>query len=216
MGLKMLEYGVTALAFVNYSQMGITTCQLSFIKVCKCISESELLCSKFNRVMNRRDAHRVTELHLNKHGIDGMLGSLDCIHVEWKNCLVAWQGALQEKEGVSTIVLEAVADFNLWIWHASFGYAGSINDINIWEQSPLLTMLVDGTFAAEIDFDFEIGGKVFSCCWFLVDGIYPELACFAKTVVEPNGNGKKLYAVWQEAFQKDVERAFLVYCGVSL
>jgi Plant transposon protein len=113
MGLKLLSYGVSASAFVDY--MGITTGQLCFQKVCKCILESELLCCKLNRVMNRRDAHLVTELHLNKHGIDGMLRSLDCMHVGWKNYLVVWQGAFQGKEDMPTILLEAVADYNLWI-----------------------------------------------------------------------------------------------------
>jgi Plant transposon protein len=162
------------------------------LKSMQCISERELLCSKFNRVMNRRDTHCVREFHLNKHDIDGMLESLDCIHVGWKYCPVAWQGAFQGKEGVPTIVLEAVADYILWIWHASLGYTGSINDINIWDQSLFLKMLVDGTFTAKFDFAFEIGSNVFSQCWFLVDGIYPELACFAKAVDEPIGHGKKV------------------------
>jgi hypothetical protein len=51
---------------------------------------------------------------------------------------VAWQGAFQGKGKASTIVLEAVSEYNTWIWHSTFVYAGSLNDINIWEQSPLL------------------------------------------------------------------------------
>jgi len=35
------------------------------------------------------------------------------------------------KEGMPTLVLEAMSDFNLWIWHASFGFAGVLNDLNI-------------------------------------------------------------------------------------
>jgi Plant transposon protein len=100
----------------------------------------------------------------------------------------------------------------LWIWHAAFGFAGSQNDINIWEQSPLLKMFLDGTFATEIDFEFRIDDTNFHDCWFLVDGIYPEIARFAKTVDEPVGRGKKLYAVWQEACRKDVERATCLWC----
>jgi Plant transposon protein len=208
MGLKLLAYGVSVSAFVDYFQTGVSTGRLCFHKLCKCISESEVLCSNFMRVMNRADAHRATDLHLQQHGVDGMLKLLDCVHVGWKNCPVAWQGAFQGKEKAPTIVLEAVADYNLWIMHAAFGFAGSLNDNNMWEQSPLLKLFVDGTFAKDIDFEFEIAGKVFHCCWFLVDGIYPGLARFAKTIDEPLGHGKKLYAVWQEASGKDVERAF--------
>ena len=32
------------------------------------------------------------------------------------------------KRSFATIVLEAVADNNLWFWHATFGVAGSCND----------------------------------------------------------------------------------------
>jgi hypothetical protein len=208
MGLKLLAYGVSASAFVDYFQMGVSTGRLCFQKLCQSISGSDLLCGKYKRCMNRSDAHRVTALHLSHHGVDGMLGSLDCMHVGWKNCPVAWQGAFQGKEKSPTIVLEAVSDYNLWIWHAAFGFAGSLNDINIWEQSPLLKMFVDGTFSKEVDFEFQIAGKVFHRCWYLVDGIYPEIARFAKTIDEPVGRGKKLYAIWQEASRKDVERAF--------
>jgi hypothetical protein len=44
--------------------------------------------------------------------------------------------------------------------------------------------------------------------WFLVDGIYPELARFVKTMSEPLTDPHKKYAKWQEASRKDVERAF--------
>ena len=66
-----------------------------------------------------------------------MLGSLDCMHVCWKNCPITYQGAYQGKEMFSTLVLEAIADHNLWFWHAVFGFVGSCNDINILNVSPL-------------------------------------------------------------------------------
>jgi hypothetical protein len=161
MGLKILAYGVSASAFVDFFQIGVSTGILCFLKLCKCISKSDVLCTKFMRVMSWSDAHQITQLHLNEHGVDGMLGSLDCMHVGRKNCPVAWQGAFQGKEKVPTIVLEAVSDYNLWIWHAAFGFAGSMNDIDIWEQSLLLKQFVDGTFAKVVDFEFNILGEEF-------------------------------------------------------
>jgi hypothetical protein len=86
----MLAFGVSASAFVDYFQMGVITCRLCFQKLCERISE-KVFCSKYLRVMNPGNAHRVTELHLNQHGVDGMLGSLDCMHVRWINFPVAWQ-----------------------------------------------------------------------------------------------------------------------------
>ena len=44
-----------------------------------------------------------------------MFASLDCMHYEWKNCPVAWQGVSGEKDGKKSIILEAVADGGLHI-----------------------------------------------------------------------------------------------------
>ena len=70
------------------------------------------------------------------------------------------------------IVLEAVADNNLWFWHAAFGFAGSCYDINILDTSPLRTHFLDGSHA-KIDFDYSIGEFEFNKLYYLVDGIYP-------------------------------------------
>ena len=40
-----------------------------------------------------------------------------------------------------TIILEAVASYDLWIWHAFFGLPGSHNDINVLERSSVFTLL---------------------------------------------------------------------------
>jgi hypothetical protein len=143
-----------------------------------------------------------------QHGVAGMVGSLDCMHVGWKNCPVAWQGQEQGKEGFPTIVLEAVSDYNLWFWHVSFGWAGTLNDINIWERSPLLEAFIDGTWRDNIDFPFTVANKEFNRLWLTTDGIYPELARFVKTVQEPINDKAKGYSRWQEATRKDIERAF--------
>nr|GEW06920.1 zf-CCHC domain-containing protein/UBN2 domain-containing protein [Tanacetum cinerariifolium] len=42
-----------------------------------------------------------------------------------------------------TIMLEAVASQDLWIWHAFFGIAGVNNDINVLDNSPLFDDLLD-------------------------------------------------------------------------
>ncbi|XBJ09315.1 hypothetical protein VPH35_014411 [Triticum aestivum] len=79
------------------------------------------------------------------HGFPGMLGSLDCMHWEWKNCPVAWKGQFTRGDyGVSTVMLEAVASQDTWIWHSFFGVAGSNNDLNVLNQSPLFTEVLEG------------------------------------------------------------------------
>ena len=41
----------------------------------------------------------------------------------------------------ATIVLEAVASKDLWIWNCFFGMPGTLNDINVLQRSHLFAML---------------------------------------------------------------------------
>ena len=52
---------------------------------------------------------------------------------------------------------------------------------------------------------------LFLLVWFLVDGIYPELARFVKTVSEPMSPATRSYTKWQEGSRKSIERAFGVF-----
>ena len=94
------------------------------------------------------------------------------MHVYWKNCPVAWQGAFDGKEKKPTIVLEGGCDYNTWFWHVKFGFPGSMNDIDIWNRSELHAMLEDGTFASDVDptEDYFIGGHPYRKLWFMVEG----------------------------------------------
>lgn len=208
MALKLVAYGCSPTAFQDYFQMSETTGRQCLKKFSNIVSSDESLRSVFGRRMTRADARRISAMHKQQHGIAGMIGSLDCTHVFWKNCPVAWQGSQTGKEKKPTIVLEAFADYNLWFWHHSFGWPGSLNDINIWDRSSLLKSFVDGSFAEDVDFEFKIGGREFTRLWLMVDGIYPELCRFVKTIEEPPDRRSAAFAKWQEAVRKDVERAF--------
>ena len=98
--------------------------------------------------------------------------------IHWSACPVAWKGQCEGKEGYPTIGLEAVADHNLWIWHNAFGFAGALNDINIWDRSPLYESMLGGSHE-QLDFPFEIDGETFEQLYYLVDGIYPAVSCFS-------------------------------------
>jgi Plant transposon protein len=158
--------------------------------------------------MNRADAKRVVELHNHHHGVSKLIGSLDCMHIGWKNCPLAWHGQFKGKSEAPTIVFEPYCDFNLWVWHCAFGYAGTSNDINIRDQSPLLKSFIDGSFTKNVDFEYELGGQVFDKLWILIDGIYPECSGFTKKIEEPIGADKRMSSRWQDGCRKDVERAF--------
>jgi Plant transposon protein len=208
LGLKMLAYGCSPTAFQDYFQMGEATGRKCLTKMTKIVANDDELKAIYQRKMTRADAICVSELHREQHGVCGMIGSLDCTHVVWKNCPVAWQGQQSGKEKIPTIVMEAMCDYNLWFWHHSFGFPGSMNDINIWDRSSLLKSFLDGSFAQDVDVEFEIGGLSFRRLWLLVDGIYPELSRFVKTIEEPGNPLAASFAKWQEASRKDIERGF--------
>ncbi|GJR50728.1 putative nuclease HARBI1 [Tanacetum coccineum] len=77
-------------------------------------------------------------LQIEKHGLPGMLGSIDCMHWDWKNCPKALAAQFKRRDHkYPTIMLEAVADQRLWIWHAYFGVPGANNDLNVLYGSSL-------------------------------------------------------------------------------
>jgi hypothetical protein len=123
-------------------------------------------------------------LHKKVYGIDGCLGCLDVTKIHWSACPVAWKGQFEGKEGYPTIGLEAVADYNLWIWRNTFGLPGLLNNINIWGRSPLLKSMLDGSHN-NIDFTFNIGGEEFDQLYYCVDGIYLSLSRFLATINDP-------------------------------
>ena len=209
MALKLAAYGCSSSEFLDSFQMSQTTARLCLLTFCRIVSSDNDLQIIYTQQMTRSDARRLSALHEAVHGIVGMVESLDCMHVGWKNCPVAWQGLNSGKSGKPMIVLEALAYHNLWFWHHSFGYPGFLNDINLWNRSCLLKAFLDGSFANNFDFKFRIGDdRVFHRLWVLVDGIYPKLSRFVKTIQEPVGGKASRYTRCQESARKDVDRAF--------
>ena len=80
---------------------------------------------KYLRRPNDEDIQRILQVG-EARGFPGMLGSLDSMHWRWRNCPVAWKGQFTRGDyKVPTIMLEAVASYDRWIWHAFFGTPGS-------------------------------------------------------------------------------------------
>ena len=104
-----------------------------------------------------------------------------------------------------TVILEAVAAQDLWIWHSYFGMAGSHNDINVLQRSPVFDRVAEGN-APQIS--VQINGNTYNKGYYLGDGIYPEWSTIVKTIPKPADEKSKKFAREQEACRKDVERAF--------
>uniref|UniRef100_A0A0D3CYD6 Nuclease HARBI1 n=1 Tax=Brassica oleracea var. oleracea TaxID=109376 RepID=A0A0D3CYD6_BRAOL len=116
--IRLLAYGNAADTVNEYLRLSETTarsCLENFVE-----GIIDLFGDEYLRRPTPADLQRL--LYVGEHrGFPGMIGSIDCMHWEWKNCPTAWKGQYCRGSGKPTIVLEAVASYDLWIWHAFFG-----------------------------------------------------------------------------------------------
>ena len=200
--IRVLAYGSAADAVDEYLRLGETTTRLCVENFVEGIIY--LFAGEYLRRPTPADLQRL--LHVGEYrGFPGMIGSIDCMHWEWKNCPTAWKGQYSRGSGKPTIVLEAVASYDLWIWHAFFGPPGTLNDINVLDRSPVFDDIINGK-APPVT--FSVNGREYHMGYYLTDGIYPNWATFIQSIPQPQGPKAVLFAQNQEAVRKDVERAF--------
>ena len=200
--LRMLAYGTAGDSVDDYVRIGESTSIESLKRFVKAIVEVYVV--EYLRRPNVEDVSRLLAEN-EQRGFTGMLGSIDCMHWKWKNCPTAWQGMYSGHVREPTIILEAIASKDLWIWHAFFGLPGSLNDINVLDRSHLFKDLAEGR-GPEVK--YTINGNEYNMGYYLADGIYPSWPTFVKTIPKPQGNKRKFFATAQESVRKDVERAF--------
>ena len=113
--LRMLAYGMSADSIDEYVRIGESTTIECVKRFCQGVVD--IFGPEYVRSPNATDIIRLLR-KANQRGFPGMLGSLDCMHWEWKNCPAAYHGMYIGHVHRPTIVLEAVASYDLWIWHA--------------------------------------------------------------------------------------------------
>ena len=199
--IRQLAYGLPSDAVDEYIRIGAETARISLHKFASAVVES--FGNEYLRSPTVEDTERLLRLNAAR-GFPGMLGSIDCYNWQWKNCPTADEGQHQGNKG-KTVVLEAVASYDLWIWHCFFGCPGSLNDINVVQRSPLLDAIDNGTMHSVT---FLLNGRVYTLPYWLADGIYPNYPVFAKSIKDPVGAARSFYAKMQEGVRKDIERAF--------
>ncbi|GJX08489.1 nucleotide-binding alpha-beta plait domain-containing protein [Tanacetum coccineum] len=97
--IRQMAYGSTPDAFDEYLQMSEHTARDALFFFNMCIIE--LYMPKYLRKPTSEDVVKIQQKHNNVLGFPRMLGSIDCMHWEWKNCP---------------------------IWHAFYGMAGANNE----------------------------------------------------------------------------------------
>ena len=201
--LRLLAYGAAADTIDEWLKLARQTSSECLERFC----EGIIHCygDDFCRRPNVADTQRLLA-KAEERGFPGMLGSIDCMHWQWRNCPVAHAGQFTRGDiKHPTIILEAVASYDRWIWHAFFGVAGSNNDINVLNQSPLFTDVLRGEAPVV---NFTVNGHEYNRGYYLADGIYPAWPVFMKGVTLPQSEKHRLFTTAQSAWRKDVECAF--------
>jgi hypothetical protein len=120
-----------------------------------------------------------------------MFGSIDCMHVKWTNCPVAWQGFFLTRTEIKLLLLEAICNQSLRIWHAFFGLPGSHNDLNVLDRSPLVKHYMENGGTVVI---FRVNETTYKGYYLLADSIYPYWTMFMLTILFPQTDKHRLYA----------------------
>ncbi|CAN1797093.1 hypothetical protein LINPERHAP1_LOCUS21141 [Linum perenne] len=175
--MRMIAYGTTTDIVDEYLQIVETTtskCVNRFVKVVNTVFGDEYL-----RRSNAANIKRL--LHVEQQrGFPCMLGSIDCMHWEWKNCPTTWHDHYARGDHKApTIMLQAVASQDLWIWHAFLGLPCTLNDINVLDRSPVFHEVLEGK-APWVQ--FIVDGSTYNMGHYLTNGIYPKWITFIKSI----------------------------------
>ncbi|VVA41701.1 PREDICTED: putative nuclease HARBI1, partial [Prunus dulcis] len=139
--LRMLAYGTSAEQVDEIARMGKSTILKCLVRFYDAVEN--LYTREYLRKPTPRDLQRLLQ-KAEARGFPGMIGSIDCMHWQWKNCSTTGQGEYGNRKGQKIIILEAVASFDCWVWYAFFGVAGSQNDLNVRGQSPVFDEVLRG------------------------------------------------------------------------
>ncbi|XP_071679977.1 uncharacterized protein [Lolium perenne] len=124
--LRYLAYGDPPNAADGYPHMAESTCSKTFYRFCRAVIAA--FDGDYLRAPTTDDTARILAQNAARE-FPGMLGSIDCMHWDWKNCPSAWKGIYK-------------------------GHKGTHNDINVLQRSPVFVRLAEGQ-APAVNFGFN-------------------------------------------------------------
>ncbi|XP_033140161.1 uncharacterized protein LOC103852262 [Brassica rapa] len=92
--IRMLAYGQSGDTYDEYLRLGDSTSRLCLANFTDAIIQ--LFGEEYLRKPTAEDLQRLLDVG-EVRGFPGMIGSIDCMHWEWKNCPTAWKGPKAEK-----------------------------------------------------------------------------------------------------------------------
>ena len=115
--LRMLSYGAAADCNDKYLQLSETSSLKSMDRFCDAVVS--IFSAEYLRHPTVADLERLLKIGA-KRGFPGMLGSLDCMHWQWKNCPAGWAGQFQGKEKV---IFHRLLIYGFYFTNSSPNYA---------------------------------------------------------------------------------------------
>ncbi|XP_021806397.1 uncharacterized protein LOC110750386 [Prunus avium] len=110
--IRMLAYGASADHVDEIARMRKSTTLECLVRFCDAIET--LYTRDYLRKPTPRDLQRLLQ-KAKAQGFPGMIGRIDCMHWQWKNCQTTWQGDYRNRKVQKSIILEAVAGFDTWV-----------------------------------------------------------------------------------------------------
>jgi len=77
--------------------------------------------------------------------------------------------------------------------------------LTFWAEVHVLQQLYSGD---SLEVEYDVNGTTRKVPYLLVDGIFPIIPVFVKSISQPSSPEHKLFAAIQEGCRKDVERCF--------
>jgi hypothetical protein len=200
--IRILAYGLPADVGDEYVRIGDSTARKALHHFCRAIIS--VFGEYYLHAPNAEDLARLLRI-VEQRGFPRMLGSIDCMHGEWRNCPSEYKGMFTGRGKHPSMILEAVALHDLWIWYAYFDMPGSCNDIDVLQKSPVFSAYLKGQAALV---SFTVNVRTYDMGYYLADGIYPNWPTFVKTVSHPLDMKAAHFAKEQKKVRKDIERTF--------